>query len=168
MNSYLNNHILNRPLENESLIKPKANRATKALVATLILTSLVDAFSILVIYLLMNSSASQELNLEKEIKLPMATQSDVLDAGVVVSISPSGYKIGEDLVKEDEIFDKLKATRELLAEEGEDRSKKLIVQADKNSVFEKINPLVMAGTQSGFSTIKFAVMPDESSEGKKL
>lgn len=167
MNSYLENQILNRPLENESLIRPKSNRASRALVATLILTSLVDAFSILVIYLLMNSSASQELNVEKEIKLPMASQSDVLDAGVVVSISRAGYKIGDEFVKEQDIFTTLKQTQEQLAEDDEERSKKLIVQADKTSTFEKVNPLVMAGTQSGFTTIKFAVLPGPS-EGEKL
>ena len=167
MNSYLNNKILIQPLQNESLLKTASSKKAKVLVATLILTSLVDAFSILVIYLIMNSSASQELNLEKEIKLPMASQSDVLDAGVVVSVSGAGYKIGDTLVREDKIFETLKETQALLAEQDEDRSKKLIVQADRTSTFEKINPLVLAGTQTGFTTIKFAVLPD-SPQGESL
>ena len=161
MQSYLANSIMNKPLENQSLIRPTSRSANKALVASLILTSLVDAFSILVIYLIMNSSAAQEMKLENEIQLPMATKSDVLDAGVVVSVSKAGYRIGEELVAEAKIFETLKLTQETVAADDEERSQRLIIQADKSAAFEKINPLVMAGTQTGFTTIKFAVLPDE-------
>lgn len=162
MQSYLATENLISPLSSESVIRPKANKGPKTLVAALILTSLVDAFSILVIYLLMNTTtATEALDLEKEITLPMATQSDMLQAGVVVSALKKSYKINNEVLTAEELGPRLKALQEKLDSESDRRAGKLVIQADKKVNFETLNPIIIAGSQGGFETIKFAVMPDK-------
>ena len=164
MQSYLVSENSLSPLSGESVIQPKNRNGQKTLVAALILTSLVDAFSILVIYLLMSTTtATETMNLEKEITLPMATQSDMLQAGVVITALKSSYKISEEEIKAEELAPKLKALQEQLNSEGDRRSGKLVIQADKMVNFEVLNPIIVAGTQSGFETIKFAVLPEKGS-----
>ena len=58
----------------------------KILASTLILTSLVDAFSILVIYLLLNTTANPETLDIDGMKLPMASQSIALKSATTVRI----------------------------------------------------------------------------------
>src|SRR5437868_9434358 len=63
-------------------------RGKKQGYATLMLTSLVDMFTIIVIFLLMNFSANGEvLYMSKDIKLPDAYHGAQLDRAPVVSIS---------------------------------------------------------------------------------
>lgn len=162
MQSYLENESFYSPLEKESVIRPRQGVGQKTLVASLILTSLVDAFSILVIYLLMSTtSATENLELEKEITLPMATQSDMLKAGVVITALNSVYKINEEEIKAEELAPRLKVLQEKLAEDDDRRSGNLVIQADKKANFEVLNPIIVAGTQSGFQAIKFAVLPEK-------
>lgn len=163
MQSYLKNQAFHSPIQSTSVIKPASNKSNKALVATVILTSLVDAFSILVIYLLINTSAAnEELNLEKDLTLPMATQSEVLQAGVVVTTTKDGkYKVKETETEASDLMATLKALNEELNDEGDERRKNLVIQADRSSSFELLNPIILAGTQAGFETIKFAVLPNE-------
>lgn len=162
MQSYLNTQAFQSPLEATSVIKPKGARGHKTLVAALILTSLVDAFSILVIYLLMNTSAATEqLDLEKDLTLPMASQSEVLQAGVVVTTMKGKYKIKDQEMNAGDLMEALKTLNAELEDSDDQRHKNLVIQADRDSSFETLNPIIMAGTQAGFETIKFAVLPNE-------
>ncbi len=162
MQSYLSTQAFQSPLRATSVIKPQGNRSNKTLVAALILTSLVDAFSILVIYLLMNTSAATEqLDLEKNLTLPLATQSEVLQAGVVVTTINGKYKVKEQEMKAEDLMKTLQALNLNLKDADDNRHKNLVIQADKNSSFETLNPIIMAGTQAGFETIKFAVLPNK-------
>lgn len=165
MKSYLAQQSMHSPLKASSVIRPKGRIAGKALAATLLLTSLVDAFSILVIYLLMNTTAANEtLNINKEIKLPMAAQSEILTAGLLVKINNDKYTINEEAVQPSKLFDYLQSSQARLKDSGDDRAGKLIIQADKAASFELINPIISAGVQSGFEIIKFAVLPKEATE----
>jgi biopolymer transport protein ExbD len=57
--------------------------------AGLMLTSMVDMFTLLVIFLLSNFSASGDLQLTaKDIKLPQARATTELERAIVISISP--------------------------------------------------------------------------------
>ena len=165
MQSYLKNQSLHSPLEATSIIKPKGSIGHKAPVASLILTSLVDAFSILVIYLIMNTSAAHEdMNIDKNITLPMASYSEVLQAGVVVTTVKGKYKIKEQVIEQSDLFETLKSLNAELKSSDDQRATNLVIQADKMANFEAINPIILAGTQTGFSTIKFAVLPEEHRE----
>lgn len=165
MQSYLNAQAFHSPLKSTSVIKPNSQRVGKTLVAALILTSLVDAFSILVIYLLMNTSAATEqMDLEKDLTLPMASHSEMLQAGVVVTTIDGKYKIKDQELEAGQLMEALKALNAELEDADDQRQKNLVIQADKDSSFETLNPIIMAGTQSGFETIKFAVLPNEGAD----
>jgi biopolymer transport protein ExbD len=163
MQSYLKTSSMNTPLSSTSAIKPKGRGLKKALAAGLLLTSLVDAFTILVIYLLVNTTGGgQQLRIENNITLPLANHSDILQAGVLVTTIKEGYKVNEDVVSQESLFETLKNLHTSLKDQNDERATRLVIQADKTSSFEYINPIILAGTQSGFETIKFAVLPVEA------
>src|SRR3954462_8293152 len=69
-------------------------RGKKQGYATLMLTSLVDMFTIIVIFLLMNFSANGEvLYMSKDIKLPDAYHGAQLERAPVISVSPDSVTI---------------------------------------------------------------------------
>src|SRR5204863_9960050 len=66
----------------------KFGRAKRGVYAALMLTSLVDMFTIIVIFLLMNFSANGEvLYMSKDIKLPDAYHGAQLERAPVISVS---------------------------------------------------------------------------------
>ena len=94
------------PLNSQNVLRPKAQPLAKELSASLMLTSLVDAFSILVIFLLMNTNSSiEEMQLGKGDQIPVAFNSSALKKGLLVdidqnSIEVEGKKVAiQDLVK---------------------------------------------------------------------
>src|SRR3954465_8338524 len=75
-------------LEHSKVFGKKFVRGKKVGYAALMLTSLVDMFTIIVIFLLMNFSANGEvLYMSKDIKLPDAYHGAQLDRAPVVSVS---------------------------------------------------------------------------------
>lgn len=125
--------------------------------ASLMLTSLVDAFSILVIFLLMNHSASQEsLDVDTQrLALPRASDSQLIMQGVTVRIDPTGILIEKQLVPKSQLVQRLK---QIYAESPEAKRDGLIIVADKSMGYEELNPVILAGSQAGFSKFKFAVI----------
>src|SRR3954467_6436084 len=75
-------------LEHSKVFGKKFSRGKKQGYATLMLTSLVDMFTIIVIFLLMNFSANGEvLYMSKDIKLPDAYHGSMLERAPVISVS---------------------------------------------------------------------------------
>ncbi|MCB0411114.1 MAG: biopolymer transporter ExbD [Bdellovibrionales bacterium] len=149
-------------LDNQSLLKPKGKGSKKELAATLILTSLVDVFSILVIYLMVSTTAGVEMDVAEGITLPSASNSVVTtETGFLVMVSPRGIEIDKQIVPLDQVMEVLKQHQAALAEQNDPKAKRLVLQADKESDFDAINPVIMAGTQSGFENITFAVLQKE-------
>ncbi len=79
-------------------------------------------------------------------------------------VSPEGIKINNEFVAIEDIGTYLQKVHADLKVTDEARSKKLIIQADKDSDFGNLNPIVLAGTQSGFETIMFAALQMEESK----
>lgn len=80
VHSILSETSLRTQLGAESILKPKESRWKRVLAADLLLTALIDAFSILVIFLLMNFSSTGEiLFLSKNMELPKSSQSEILE-----------------------------------------------------------------------------------------
>src|SRR5580698_1693726 len=90
--SPLKRSLLTSPLRNQSTLRPSNSRFRRNMFASLMLTSLVDAFSILVIFLIMNHSATQEsLDVDmRRLALPHATESQLIMEGVTVRVDPNG------------------------------------------------------------------------------
>src|SRR5437762_10449149 len=83
----------------------KFTRGKRGLYAALMLTSLVDVMTIIVIILLMNFSANGEvLYMSKDIKLPDAYHGSQLDRAPVISVSPEAVTFdGHQVVSTDEL-----------------------------------------------------------------
>lgn len=155
--SPLSQSPLDSALAGTSRIRPRPGaRARRGTLASLMLTSLVDAFSILVIFLMMNHSASQEVVETGKLTLPQATESQLIQSGVVVRIEGEGrFLVENEPVALSDLAGKLKALNqsvETAKKEG------IVVVADRNMDYEALSPVIMAGSQAGFTKFKFAVI----------
>ncbi len=160
--AFIYDREINKEISGLSLIKPSKGRSGNKLAATLILTSLVDVFSILVIYLLVTSmNQPHELNLD-DIDLPIASSSVVLDGGTIVKVTHQGILIDEQPVSEaalDEFFEMRVAG--LREEQGEEAKLAIVIQADKSADYSLVDPIILKATSAGFSRLRFAVVQEE-------
>jgi biopolymer transport protein ExbD len=154
----------------------KFARGKKSGYAELMLTSLVDMFTIIVIFLLQNFSASGDiLYMSKDIKLPFAVHGAELERAPVISVSADAVTVDgkqvattEDLFKNDvlnvpELEDALREEKrryeQIHQNDPEHPFRGLVnVQADKKVGFKVIKKVMFACNQSGFGNISFAAM----------
>ena len=146
-----------------STLKPQGKRGRKDLAQGLMLTSLVDAFSILMIFLLMNFSATEEfIFLNKGTVLPEASQILELEKNTVVRVENEKLFIGEEELDESGLIAKLIEIRKEIAaaaEEGlEVAEPGVTIQADRLVAYEFLNKVVLASNHAGFSDIHFVVL----------
>ena len=157
----LESTALESPLASASQIRPKAGSQKKSLVASVILTSLIDAFSILVIYLLVNFSNSGEiLYLSKDMELPPAEKSEVLQRTTLVKIEKGQLYIEDKVISPKDLVSHLVGIKKKLTADknfSEDMLA-LTVQADRRLHYKELNQVVLAGSHAGFGEIKFAVL----------
>ena len=148
------------PIKDASKIDRSKKKVRKNITATVVLTSLVDAFSILVIYLLVSFSNSGEiLYLSKDMQLPTALQAETLEKKTLVKIEKQEYYIEETKVPVKSLVEKLVSVRQELADlKILDEDIALTIQADRRVTYELINNVVRAGGHAGFSNIQFAVL----------
>lgn len=155
----LSARTLGSAIGGKSMLRPKGNAHRRTMTASLMLTSLVDAFSILVIFLIMNHSASQDvLNLGDKIRLPTARESQFIQNGLVVRIEQGKFMVDEKPVALSDLASTLKAVNQ-----GADANKKegLIIVADRDLDYSELSPVITAGSASGFTKFKFAVIRKE-------
>lgn len=145
-----------RPLSFTKKVRPEGRKRVRSLTAGVLLTSLIDAFSILVIYLLLNfSTEGQILYTEKGIELPVAVQSQVLERASIVKIFKDYYIVEDKTIKgANNLFRELVALKKTIKE----KNPAVIIQADKKSKYKLINRAILASNQAGFSEIRFAVI----------
>ncbi len=151
------------PLTRATVVGQESPKAHKqSITQPLMLTSLVDAFSILVVYLLMNFSTSGEiLYFSKDLELPQAQNSVELERHTVVKVVEDGkYFIEEEEVAKGQLVAKLLELRKTFESErpNETFPGTLIVQADRRQEYKNLNSIVLAGAHTGYSDIKFAVL----------
>ena len=157
----------------------KFARGKKQGYASLMLTSLVDMFTIIVLFLLMNFSANGEvLYMSKDIKLPDAYHGAQLERAPVISVSGDSVTFDgkmlfstADLEKgdvlnvpelEDALRDEKRRYEQIHANDPEHPFKGLVnVQADRRIAFKVIKRVMFACNQSGFGNITFAALSRE-------
>ncbi len=157
--SPLKRSMLGSALAGTSRIRPSGSRARRTMVAGLMLTSLVDAFSILVIFLIMSHSTNQEvLNVGDKIQLPQARESQFIQEGVVVRVEGGRYFVDDKPVALSTLAASLKSHND-----GAIAAKKegLIIIADRQLDYADLSPVILAGSNAGFIKYKFAVIRDE-------
>ncbi len=147
-------------LGRSSILEPQGARQIKNLVPVVILTSLIDAFSILVIYLLMNYSASGELmSLREGMELPKAANPLQIETAVIVQFHKGKYYVDDK--ETNNLVADLVAQRKILTKRAvtdKDIEFSLIVQSDKEVPYKNINVIIHASAQVGFDEVKFAVI----------
>ncbi|HWE26117.1 MAG TPA: biopolymer transporter ExbD [Myxococcales bacterium] len=171
-------------IERSRVFSKKFVRGKKNGYASLMLTSLVDMFTIIVIFLLMNFSANGEvLYLSKDIKLPDAYHGAQLERAPVISVSPDAVTFDgrqvlatDDLMKgdvlnvpalEDALRDERRRYETIHASDPEHPFRGLVnVQADRKITFKVIKRIMFACNQSGFGNINFAALAKEG-EGQR-
>ena len=148
-------HVEANWLNRVGVMRSKKKKQGMALQAGLTLTSLVDAFTILVIYLLVATNiGTPDVNVPASIELPVASHAILAQPATTVVYDSGDYYIDENKVRKNQLVDQLS---KLLKDSKE---KHLTVQADKKAEFEDLNPVVLAGLQAGFEEVRFAVIQE--------
>jgi biopolymer transport protein ExbD len=155
--SPLKQSALGSALAGTSMLRPNGGtNVRRTMVASLMLTSLVDAFSILVIFLIMNHAANNEVvNVGDKVALPQARESEFIQSGVVVRIENGKFLVEDKAVALSDLvahLRKLNSSVEVAKREG------LIIVADRQMDYADLSPVILAGSQSGFTKFKFAVI----------
>lgn len=161
----LNNSIVrmtsfHSSLGETSVIRPTGDKHERSIVAELLLTALIDAFSILVIFLLMSFSSTGELlMMGKNMELPKAS-ADMLERNPVVKLDNGKLFLEDKEVTADTLVQALLELRKNFLEmrPGEEFPAILTVQADRRAKYEQLSGIVQASAQAGFGDIKFAVV----------
>src|SRR4051812_49253124 len=139
--SILRRQLDQSPLKGQSSLKPNGFKGKKALMFTLTLTSLIDAFSILVIYLLVNfSSPTASLHVSSDLEIPSAGQSQTLPTGSVVSISRGHYFIDDKEIGADQLPSKLLDLHTKLQKDPSQKDD-LVIQADRRIDYAFLSPV---------------------------
>lgn len=156
------NTALNSPIANGSFLNPQGKKWKKSLAADLLLTALIDAFSILVIFLLMNFSSNGEiLFMKKDMELPKAALGDVLERNPVIKVEDGKVFLEEKMLTVEGLIAELLQLRKNFKathSAGEEMPSTITVQADRRTKYEALNQIVLACAHAGFSDLKFAVI----------
>jgi biopolymer transport protein ExbD len=145
-------------LGNKSLILQDAQAANskKLPESSLTLTSLVDCFTTILVYLLLASTfGAVELDTPNDMQLPHAFHSMNLENGVVLRVDHGRYVLDNKLIPLEKLVDALAVQK---TKTGVDF---VVVQADKSTRFSQVNPAVLSGLQAGFKQVRFAVLQED-------
>ena len=157
----IGNTALSSPILTASFLNPQGKRWKKSLAADLLLTALIDAFSILVIFLLMNFSSNGEiLFMSKNMQLPKAARGDILDRNPVVKVEDGKVFLEDKVLTAEALIQELLNLRKSFKEShaGEEIPSTITVQADRRTKYEALNQVVLACAHAGFSDLKFAIV----------
>ncbi|MCB9027072.1 MAG: biopolymer transporter ExbD [Bdellovibrionaceae bacterium] len=155
-NELSKNKILTSELKKCGVLNAEGKVTGTGITPSLVLTPLVDAFAILVIYLLVNTSAAQhQILIDGTINLPIASKTQSIDEGILVKVEKDEYIVENKKVSSSQLVYEL---RKLMAKQNPDKIPFLIVEADKSSSFESLSPIMVAGSSAGFEKFKFAVI----------
>ena len=137
------------------------------------LTSLMDVFTILVFFLLVNSATTEILETPKRISLPESVVESKPRETVVIFVSPSEVMVqGEPVVRIEDILamegDRIEAISDRLAKLSENvigfktkvvaESQEITILADKSVPFNVVKKVMSTCTGEGYGRISLAVM----------
>ncbi len=162
----IKDYRLKSPLMEALLLKPRKKSAKKSMVAGLILTSLVDAFSIMLVYLLCQPTGTgSTLELAKAEHLPKAVKTAAVNNGTIVRVESLNngrhYFLNDAEIPPVQLAAKLQEIKAGFGSRTDDDARSLIIQADRSVDFSDLTPIVRAGSVSGFNKFKFAVLQQE-------
>jgi biopolymer transport protein ExbD len=154
---------VNSPLERTQWLKNNGESRSEnnSLAPILPLTSLIDAFCIIVIYLLIGTqSGTLEVPVSDHMHLPKAEANIALDKELpILRIENGIYFINDKPVRPSELSVALIDLKKSTAT-GTDGAE-LLIQADTTMSYADLDPVLKAGSAAGIEKLKFAVMPKQ-------
>jgi biopolymer transport protein ExbD len=152
----LNANNFNSVLISQKQFCPTASKKGKEIYAALTLTSLVDCFTVLVAYLLLATSiGSEELKITEKIALPKAIGATDSSTSLQLQVANNKYLLNGKSVELQGLSSALRSLR------IQNKYESVMILADKSQSFGKLNPVVLAGLEAGYSNIKFAVQVED-------
>lgn len=136
-------------------------KGKRNLAATVMLTSLVDTFSVLVIYLLVNfSTAGDLLYMSEGMELPGAVKAVELERNVVVKVEKDKLFIEEEEIATGGLVKKLIDMKKNWEKYYPDTefTGAMTIQADRRQSYDLLSHVIQAGGHAGYSDINFAVI----------
>ena len=139
----------------------------------LLLTPLIDMFVLLVVFLIMNFSATGELvTVSKDISLPSAVTVEEIERAPIIQISANtiaieGFKVGDadEILKDEDLrvpqlTDKLQEMRKIdeMMHPGQAFEGKIILSCDKDIDFKLVRKVMMASAEAGYANFNYAVL----------
>jgi biopolymer transport protein ExbD len=141
-------------------------RRRKDMSTPLLLTALVDAFSILVIFLLVQvTGVPNDFEAQDGLKLPQASAVDMntdpsLKGVLNLVITKHGYVLnGKKL-------NLLDLKKQLVQAGRETKTSRLVIQADEKGDFDLLTPVLSLTAEAGISKLEFAVQAVSPSVGE--
>jgi biopolymer transport protein ExbD len=148
------------------------------------LTSLMDVFTILVFFLLVNSANTEVLETPKKITLPTSTVEEKPRETVVIFVSPTGVTVqGQAVARIEDVLaaegDSIESIRARLEQVGRKviglktrsvaESREVTILADKTVPFSVVKKVMSTCTGQGYGRISLAVLQkspgDQVSQG---
>jgi biopolymer transport protein ExbD len=145
---------------------------TRVQATSLSLTSLMDIFTILLLYLLVNQSDGMVLEPPKNITLPESITQIVPRETLVVMVSEEGVVVqGEYVATMEEIMategDVVEVIRQRMAQiresafglatQSEDQNEEVTVMVDREIEFQELRKIMTSCTAAGYTKISLAV-----------
>ncbi|WP_100913816.1 ExbD/TolR family protein [Pseudoalteromonas spongiae] len=147
--------------------------------AKLSLVSLMDIFTILVFFLIVNSSTVQVLDANKNIDLPKASKQALAEETLVLMVSNKALILQGQLIADlndldnasEEVFLPLENALKVHAEsiEAVDNMRPLTIMADGKIAYHRLKKIMQTCQQAGFGDLSLAVeQVAEKSGGEQL
>jgi biopolymer transport protein ExbD len=165
--------VLGKSIALKSAQKQIQHRASRAAWASLNLTAMVDMFTILVVFLLANFSATGEiLFMTKDIQLPKAQATAEILRAPVISVSAATISFeGERVYDTEEAarsdistlsdityqLQEMRKTEEILRP-GQQFKGTIVLQCDEKIEFSVIRKVMYAAAAAGYVDINYAVI----------
>ena len=158
-------------LQNHRAFAGKSSRLMG--IADLLLTPLIDMFVILVVFLIMNFSATGELlNVSKDIELPKAASVQDMERAPIIQISAQsvaieGFRVGdaEEILRDPDLrikplTEKLKEVRRVdeMMHPGQPFKGQIIINCDKDVDFKLVRKVMVAAADAGYVNFNYAVL----------
>ncbi|MEM9173915.1 MAG: biopolymer transporter ExbD [Myxococcota bacterium] len=166
---------------NASRRMKRMSRHNQRAVPKMNLTSLMDVFTILVFFLLVNSATNEVLETPKQITLPASTVEEKPRETVVIFVSPEEITVqGEKATTIEALYaqesasigpiaERLRALRQNVigtSTQAVAQSREVTVLADRSVPFEIVKRVMSTCTEQGYTKISLAVL--QASEAQKL
>ena len=153
------------------LQKRAAHKARNQHQLDLNLVSLIDVFTILIFFLLSNSTEVEILPSSKDVKLPESTAQETPHQTLVVVVSGTDIVVegrrvagvAEVLKSADDLIPTLKAeldllaTRQVVKQENQSKATAITIMGDKDIPYQLLRKVMVTCARANFSDVSFAV-----------